>query len=147
VNKTRIAAAAFAVAASVGVAVAVDSAAQAATTHTKWSECRGGGDILTGWTNFTYGSQNTIYVSSAGFNIERNGAKHNNVYLKLRGKGGATTYYTWISKDNIVGGRSYTIKGINKRIPRGSKPYMKYHATFDQNGPDPSCSAYGHLGW
>jgi len=142
--RTRLVLVALATISSMGVALAVASPAQA---DTKWSECRAGGDILTGWTEFDFGTQNTIYVHRAGFNIERNGGTHNNVYLKLRGNEGESTYWSWISEDDIVGGRSYERKKINTRVPRGAKPIMKYHATFDQRGADPSCAAYGHLGW
>jgi len=144
--RTRVAAIAVALGLTGAVLVGTGTAAQAAP-ETKWSECQAGGDILTGWTEFDFASQNTIYVRTAGFNIERNSGKHNNVYLRLRGNGGNTTYWPWTSGDNIVGGRNYTVGAINKRIPRGAKPYMKYHATFDQSGADPECAAYGHLGW
>lgn len=109
-----------------------------------YGQCEAGGDKLTGWVEFRYASQNTVYVSKAGFHIERNGKPHNNVYLALRGNGGNTTYWEWTSRDIIRGGQPYELK-VDKRVPRGAKPYMKVHATFDQVGPDPKCAAYINL--
>jgi hypothetical protein len=132
--------AAFTGAAAMGMAIMAGTA----VADTRYNDCHAGGDILTGWTEYNLASQNTVYVSRAGFNLERNGGMHNNVYLRLRGNGGNTTYWSWTSGDDVVGGRDYAFS-VQHRVPRGSKPYMKYNATFDQNGPDPSCAAYTNL--
>lgn len=131
------------VAAAAGLAIVACTGGVASAT-TRYNECRAGGDILTGWTEYNISTQNTWYVEKAGFNLERNNGTHNNVYLRLRGKEGDVTYWPWTSKDDIVGGKSYTVK-VDKRVPRADKPYMKYHATFDQAGGDPSCDAYTNL--
>jgi hypothetical protein len=135
---TRIAGATAA--AAVGLALMTG----AASAETAYNDCRAGGDILTGWTEYNLASQNTVYVTKAGFHIERNNRTHNNVYMALRGNGGDRTFWMWESKDDIVGGRTYERK-VEHRVPQGAKPYMKYHATFDQDGSDPTCAAYSHL--
>jgi hypothetical protein len=81
-------------------------------------------------------------VSRTGFNIERNGGKHNNVYIRLRGEDGKTkrTYWSWTSKDDVVGGRNYS-HDVKMRVPLGAKPYMKFDATFDIDAlPDTECA-------
>jgi hypothetical protein len=99
---------------------------------TEYTTCSTKGGILFGWVEYNRASQSTVYVSRTGFNIERNGGKHNNVSIRLCGEDGKTkrTYWSWTSKDDVVGGRNYS-HDVKMRVPLGTKPYMEFHATFD----------------
>ncbi|MEU3464543.1 hypothetical protein ABZ721_31910 [Streptomyces sp. NPDC006733] len=126
--------------AALGIALTALSAAPASAAS-KYSECSTNGGILSIGTEYDMATQNTVYVKDASFTIERNGNKHNNVYLRVRQSNGSDIW-AWTSEDDVVGGRTVT-QDVKKRISRTLKPYLKGNATFDKsNASDPNCSAY-----
>ncbi len=115
----------------------------AAHADSKRSYCKAGGDTMFGTVYYTPQSGGA-WVDSISFTIQDNLEDHNNVYLRLRGNAGATTYWAWTSGDNVQGERTYQIP-VNEFAPRSAGPYVKFHVTFDQSGSDPSCQFYVHL--
>jgi hypothetical protein len=107
-------------------------------------DCVAGGDTLHGAVYLSPRSDGTIHVERISFTIQDNTAAHNNVYARLRGDGGTTTYWAWTSRDNIRGETTYKVE-VDEIVPRSHKPYMKFHLTADQNGPDPECLFYVNL--
>jgi hypothetical protein len=115
----------------------------AAHADSKRNQCKAGGDTMFGTVFYTPQSGGA-WVDRVSFTIQDNLQDHNNVYLRLRGNGGSTTYWAWTSDDNINGEQTYQIP-VDEFAPRGANPYVKFHVTFDQSGPDPSCQFYVNL--
>jgi hypothetical protein len=131
-----------AVATLAGVApAAADDPVQ--TLAAKTSSCEAGGDTLFGSVQYTTDSGGA-FVDKVSFTIQDNLAGHNNVYLRLRGNSGSTTYWAWTSGDDIDGEQTYN-HYPEEWVPRSSNPYMKFHVDFDQSGSDPSCEFYINL--
>jgi hypothetical protein len=114
--------------------------AAAHASVSKRDHCSAGGDTMFGTVYYTL-QTGGAWVDSVSFTIQDNVQDENNVYLRLRGNGGDTTYWAWTSGDNINGEQTYHIP-VNEFAPRNANPYMKFHVTFDQNGSDPSCQFY-----
>jgi hypothetical protein len=115
----------------------------AAHANTKWGQCSAGGDTMFG-TVYSTPQSGGAWVDRVSFTIQDNTQDHNNVYLRLRGNAGATTYWAWTSDDNINGEQTYQYT-VDEFVPQSVGPYMKFHVIFDQSGPDPSCQFYIHL--
>jgi hypothetical protein len=133
-----------AVAAAVLAMSVVLMAATSAHAANQHGQCEGDGDTLFGTVYYDYQGGNTVYVERVSLTIQDNGGDQNNAYIRLRGNGGDTTYWAWTSGDDLVGGQTYQFI-VDEIVPRGSNPYVKFHGTFDQYGPDPSCQFYIHL--
>jgi hypothetical protein len=114
--------------------------AAAHASVSKRDHCSAGGDTMFGTVYYTL-QTGGAWVDSVSFTIQDNLQDHNNVYLRLRGNGGSTTYWAWTSGDDILGEHTYHYP-VNEFVPRNADPYMKFHVTFDQFGPDPSCQFY-----
>ena len=115
----------------------------AAHADSKRGQCSKGGDTMFGTVYYTPQSGGA-WVDYISFTIQDNREDHNNVYLRLRGNAGATTYWAWTSGDDVNGEQTYQYS-VNEFAPRSTGPYVKFHVTFDQSGPDPSCQFYVHL--
>ncbi len=115
----------------------------AAHADVKRGQCSAGGDTMFGTVYYTPQSGGA-WVDSVSFTIQDNLRDQNNVYLRLRGNGGSTTYWAWTSGDDINGEQTYHYN-VDEFVPRDANPYMKFHVTFDQDGSDPSCQFYVHL--
>jgi hypothetical protein len=115
----------------------------AAHADSRRGQCSKGGDTMFGTVYYTPVSGGA-WVDFISFTIQDNTEDHNNVYLRLRGNAGATTYWAWTSGDDVHGEQTEQI-AVNEFAPRNTGPYVKFHVTFDQSGPDPSCQFYVHL--
>jgi hypothetical protein len=115
----------------------------AAHADTKYGQCSAGGDTMFGTVYYTPQSGGA-WVDRVSFTIQDNTRTHNNVYLRLRGNAGATTYWAWTSGDNVPGEQTQQYY-VDEFVPRSTGPYVKFHVTFDQTGSDPSCQFYVHL--
>jgi hypothetical protein len=114
--------------------------AAAHASVSKRDQCSAGGDTMFGTVYYTL-QTGGAWVDSVSFTIQDNVRKKNNVYLRLRGNGGSTTYWAWTSGDDIHGEQTYHFP-VNEFVPRNADPYMKFHVIFDQDGSDPRCEFY-----
>ncbi|MDX3763291.1 hypothetical protein ACWDBO_48990 [Streptomyces mirabilis] len=135
-------------AAALGATLLV-SVPQSAGAATKSVGCNRSAGSLSTWWHYTKPSRSTVKVGKQlNYKVWNNSRAHNNVYFALRSNGGDTNHWAWTSDDNIKGGVPYYGSiGRIYTIPISHRPYVKVHATFDVPGRDPSCTAYGHIGW
>ncbi|MFD8220467.1 hypothetical protein ACFV2U_44055 [Streptomyces sp. NPDC059697] len=135
-------------AAALGATLLV-SVPQTADAATKSVGCNRNAGSLSTWWHYTKPSRSTVKVGTQlNYKVWNNSRAHNNVYFALRSNGGDTNHWSWTSRDDRKGGVTYhgSTQGIYT-IPISHRPYVKVHATFDVPGRDPSCTAYGHIGW
>ena len=122
-----------------GLVMAMNLVGVAHADEADRGRCTAGGDTIYGTVYHEPRSNGTTYVDRMSFTIQDNRAAKNNVYARLRGNGGSTTYWAFTSGDNIRGEQTYQFQ-VDEIVPRSANPYMKFHLTADQSGADPSCS-------